>query len=63
MGQLLGQLPPWAAKQSKIEFTSLTNSGTKQIEMPKGRWAQKLDTSTAGIRTVNSFSSVVPTGL
>ncbi|XP_059479943.1 mitogen-activated protein kinase-binding protein 1 [Neocloeon triangulifer] len=60
MGQLLGQLPPWAAKQSRIEFMSLTNSNSKQIEMPKGRWAQKLDTSSTGLRSVNSFNSVIP---
>lgn len=63
MGQLLGQLPPWAAKQSRIEFMSLTNPISNQIEMPKGRWAQKMDSSTGGIRTVNSFNKMVPTGL
>ncbi|XP_065343968.1 mitogen-activated protein kinase-binding protein 1 isoform X2 [Cloeon dipterum] len=61
MGQLLGQLPPWAAKQSRIEFMSLTNASPKQIDMPKGRWAQKMDTKSSGIRSVNSFSSVIPT--
>ena len=61
----VGQLPLWAKKQigeNNSAKLSSSVSGKGSVDLPKGRWAQRMDTNASGI-TVKSFyqgDSVIP---
>lgn len=61
----VGQLPLWAKKQigeNNPARPSSSASGKGSVDLPKGRWAQRMDTNASGI-TVKSFyqgDSVIP---
>ena len=61
----VGQLPLWAKKQigeTNAAKPASVSSGKGGVDLPKGRWAQRMDTNASGI-TVKSFyqgDSVIP---
>ena len=63
----VGQLPLWAKKQigegnAAKPATGSAGAGKGGVDLPKGRWAQRMDTNASGI-TVKSFyqgDSVIP---
>ena len=60
----VGQLPHWAKKQiGENNAAKLSSNNAKGgVDLPKGRWAQRMDTNASGI-TVKSFyqgDSVIP---
>ncbi|XP_066991483.1 mitogen-activated protein kinase-binding protein 1 [Anabrus simplex] len=56
----VGQLPLWAKKQI------VDNSGTspplsnRQMDLPKGRWAQRLDARSITVKSVYDSDSIIP---
>ena len=53
-----GSLPQWAKR--KVTETSLSPTNERTVDFPKGRWAQRVDSSGMTVKSIYDRDSVIP---
>lgn len=56
----LGQLPLWAKKQIADSTPAPPAMSNRQMDLPKGRWAQRVDASGILVKSVYDSESIIP---
>jgi hypothetical protein len=54
----VGPLPLWAKKQ--MQHDTAPNLPPRQMDLPKGRWAQRLDAGGITVKSVYDSDSIIP---
>jgi hypothetical protein len=55
----VGQLPLWAKKQMADNSSPPTSLTNRQMDLPKGRWAQRLDAGGITVKSVYDSDSII----
>jgi hypothetical protein len=55
----IGQLPLWAKKQMADNSSPPASLTNRQLDLPKGRWAQRLDAGGITVKSVYDSDSII----